>query len=237
MRRYLPFAIILLVGAIALASGTVLFRNKRNELAEMVARAAVDTANGTAGAEPSHLRGEKTASVTIEEFGDFQCPPCEAMFNVLRKLEQDYAAKLRVIFREFPLAMHQHAALAAHVAEAAGMQGHFWEMHDTLYLNRGAWANVADPRSLFIQYGRNLGLDPDRLARDIDDKQVTQRIEDDKKRADSLGVVSTPSLFINGRLIPPSFFSEPGLRRLIDAMLKGEPLPIPIATPTPTVTP
>ena len=72
-----------------------------------------------------HARGSADAPVTLEEFGDFQCPPCGRLAESLREIEKDYGARLRVTFRNFPFASHEHAREAAYAAEAAGLQGIF----------------------------------------------------------------------------------------------------------------
>jgi protein-disulfide isomerase len=76
-----------------------------------------------------HIRGDGKALVTLEEFGDFECPPCAKMSEALHQMEKDYHGKLRIIFRHFPLAMHPHAREAAIAAEAAHAQGKFWQRH------------------------------------------------------------------------------------------------------------
>src|SRR4026208_899639 len=80
--------------------------------------------------EPIHIRGGAKAAVTLEEYGDFQCAPCGRLYPVLKAAEHDYGDRLRVVFRHMPLQRHEHAPLAARAAEAAGLQGRFWEMHD-----------------------------------------------------------------------------------------------------------
>jgi protein-disulfide isomerase len=234
MKRYLPFVIIILVGAGAVTSGALLYRAKRSELAAINEPAGSGTAKtGSAGAKPPHIRGEADARVTLEEFGDFQCPPCEMMAPALAKIEHDYADKLRVVFRNFPLAMHNHARLAAQAAEAAGMQGRFWEMHDALYRNRPVWAAKGDDvQDLFIEYARSIGLDVERFKRDIETEPVKERVNADQQRGTSMGVSSTPTIFINNIMIPPASFAEPALRAAIDNVISGKP-PVPPASPTP----
>ena len=94
--------------------------------------------------EPTHIRGGATAPVTLEEYGDFQCQPCGRFYPVLKAAEQEYGNRLRVIFRHMPLRKHELAPLAARAAEAAGLQGRFWEMHDMLYENSLRWTKGVD---------------------------------------------------------------------------------------------
>src|SRR5437870_13115253 len=137
MKRYLPFAIIITVFLIAIGAGVLLFRVKQQRIAAAKSAAEAAAAKAsllrTLGAEPPHARGAADAPVTLEEFGDFECRPCGNLSPILEKIEQDYGSRLRVIFRQCPLAMHKHALDAARASEAAGRQGRFWEMHDLLY--------------------------------------------------------------------------------------------------------
>ena len=229
MKRYLPFAIIFVVGASALTGGSLLYRAKVGELERVV------TAAGAAnpGAQPAHVQGPAKAAVTLEEFGDFQCPPCATVALVLREVEKEYGSKLRVIFRNFPLEMHNHAAEAARVAEAAGLQGKFWEMHEILYRSQTAWSKGADPKSAFVSYATGLGLDLARFEKDLESDAVKRRVQADQERGKSLGVNSTPTFFLNGRALPPSSLNDKSLRAAISGALRGE-APPPLSTPTPS---
>src|SRR6476620_2161707 len=139
MKRYLPFLIVGVVALITFGSGFALDRSTKT---------AAPTA-GEGAAAGLHVRGAKSASVTLEEFGDFQCPPCGLMAPVLEKEEAEYAKNLRVVFHHFPLAMHAHAREAALAAEAAHSQGRFWEMHDLIYKEQAAWSKAENVPALF----------------------------------------------------------------------------------------
>jgi protein-disulfide isomerase len=217
-RLYLPFIIILVVFLLAAGGGTLLlFSKQRTVKAEVAAKEAARPAIGKPGAEPPHIRGSTKANITLEEFGDFECPPCGLLSPVLEQLEKDYAERLRVIFREFPMPMHKHAMDAARAAEAAGLQGRFWEMHDMLYHNRFIWPASSDVRANFNTYAETLKLDLERFKKDFDSEQVNARIKADKQRATSLGVDRTPVLFVNNHQLPVTAFNPPGLHEAIDA--------------------
>src|SRR5437899_12634698 len=130
MRRYLPFMIVASVGLITLASGTMLYRAKRVALSP-TSKLKEGLVKGRD--ESGHILGKPDAPVVLEEFGDFECPPCGNLSDPINQLERDYRGRLCVIFHNFPLPNHQHAQDAAHAAEAAGLQGRFWQMHDVLY--------------------------------------------------------------------------------------------------------
>lgn len=172
-----------------------------------------------AGAEPPHVRGNPNAPVLIEEFSDFQCPSCGRAAPILKKIESDYGSRIQVIFRNRPLTdLHKNALVAAHAAEAAGLQNAFWEMHDVLYEKQAEWSSTFDPRILFRDYATQLGLDSDRLLRDMDSTPVANRILADGRRADALRVNGTPTFFING--VEPQDISAAGLRAVIDEALR-----------------
>jgi protein-disulfide isomerase len=218
MTRYLPFGIIAAVLVIALLLVWFLVgssRQKGNQANNAVANTVVP------GAQPAHTRGEATAPVTLEEFGDFQCPSCGMFYRSLKQIESEYGPRLRVVFREFPLLPeHQQALVAAQAAEAAGLQGHFWEMHDKLYETQAAWRNAKDPRQTIIGYAKEIGLDTDRFGRDMDGPVVADRIFRDQNRGHALGVDATPSVFINGREVKGNSLSADGIRETINQALK-----------------
>lgn len=213
--------LIVVVGLLAgLLVGTLIVRYR--VLSREPAERLRDTSKASAGAEPPRVRGNAKAPVTLEEFGDFECPPCAAFHPELKRIEAEYGERLRVVFRHFPLAIHPHAVESARAAEAAGMQGRFWEMHDKLYENQAQWAEATDARSIFTRYAQELGLDVERFKKDMDSTEVSERIRLDRERGESIEVDGTPSLFINGREIPSAARTPEGIRATIDAALKGK---------------
>jgi protein-disulfide isomerase len=219
MKRYLPFAIIIAVAVLAVGAGALLYRAKMRALsapATVVAPAPADKAE----TEALHVRGAPSAPVTLEVFGDFQCPSCATVSGVISKLEQDYGPRLRVIFREFPLAMHSHAVEAALAAEAAGLQGHFWEMHDMLYQYQTVWSKVSDVSHFFDAYAESLGLDVERFRMDSQSAAVRARVISEGDLGVSRGVKNTPTLFINDSELRGAFTRE-NLQAAIDAALAG----------------
>jgi protein-disulfide isomerase len=219
MKRYLPFLIVTTVGLITLGSGFALYRSKKG------AAPPAPTASKDAVATGLHMRGPKSAPVTIEEFGDFQCPPCAMMSGVLKKTEEEEKGKVRVVFRHFPLAMHAHAREASLAAEAAEMQGKFWEMHDLLYKEQANWSKAQDAPGMFDSYAGTLGLDVERFKKDVQNPEVAARIDADQKVGSSRGVTSTPTLFINNVLLPTDQINPVGLNKAIETALKEKPKP------------
>jgi protein-disulfide isomerase len=141
-----------------------------------------------------HVYGPEDAPYTLVEYGDYECPECGRLYVILRDLQKEIPSRLRVVFRHYPLSgIHPHAQQAAEAAEAAAVQGKFWEMH-TLLFERQEALQTKD----LIRYAGELGLDVERFRNEL--KHQTYR---DGVRADFIagvqnGVYGTPGLFLNG---------------------------------------
>jgi protein-disulfide isomerase len=212
-KSYLAFAIIAAVLVGAVVGGVFLFQARRTKPTLQVA------STSKPGAQPPHVRGDPSAPVTLEEFGDFECMPCFILWPALRNLENDFGARLAVIFRQNPMPQHPKALDGARASEAAGLQGKFWEMHDLLYLQRGKWTRAVDPRTEFNEFARRLQLDIERFNKDIDGAEVAKRVTADRERGAALGLDRTPVIFINGRRAQLQGDVEKGLRDDIEAAL------------------
>lgn len=200
----------------------MLYRAKRLPVLSI---AKDQVASGMDDAKSIHILGNPDAPVTLEEFGDFQCPPCGMLSGPINQLEQDFRPRLRVIFRHFPLAMHQHAREAALASEAAGQQGRFWQMHDVLYREQAVWSKAADVRPLFDAYAGLLGLKIDRFKKDMESDEVKRRVTADQEQGTALGVKITPTVFINNRALPFASLSLAGLHAAVDAALNTKSPP------------
>jgi len=216
MKRYLPFVIVIGVALTTLGSGTLLYRAKRQQLKNIPESESVLAKTNTA---PAHIRGNPDAPVTLEEFGDFQCPPCGKFSEFVEELLKEYNSRLRLVFRNFPLSGHEHAREAALAAEAAGLQGKFWEMHDTLYREQETWTKAPNVRELFESYAGTIGLNVDQFKKDVDGDKARERVDSDRALADFLGVKATPTLFINNRPVDPKDKNPEGVRAAINAAL------------------
>src|SRR6478735_6320196 len=207
----LPFVIIAAVLVAAVVAGVFLFQARRTKPGLQVATTTKP------GAQPPHVRGDAKAPVTLEEFGDFECMPCFILWPALRNLEKDYGDRLAVIFRNNPMPQHTHALDGARAAEAAGLQGKFWEMHDLLYLQRAKWTRAADPKTEFSEFARSLELDVDRFNKDFAGAEVAGRVTADRERSAALVLDRTPVIYINGRKVDLEGDVEKGLHDDIDA--------------------
>jgi protein-disulfide isomerase len=218
VKRFLPFVIVAVVGLVTVGAGITLYFAKRPP-ATLIPKAM---ASRKERGEEVHVRGPANAAVTLEEYGDFQCPPCGGLEAPLQQIERDYASSLRVIFRNFPFTNHEHAHEAAYAAEAAGLQGHFWEMHDLLYREQAIWAKTKDVQPLFDSYAGMIGLNLERFKKDAGGEQVKTKVESDRERGEELGVKNTPTIFINSQSIPPTSLNPTALRAAIDAAVKDK---------------
>jgi protein-disulfide isomerase len=227
-KRSLPFIIIGVVLVGVIAAVFLMSRQNSNANATAQSNAGPNAAKLTPrtplpGAPSPHVRGPENAPVTLEEFGDFECPACGGLDPGMRRISKDYGDRVRLIFREFPLQMHKYSFIAARAAEAAGAQGKFWEMHDMLYDHQDDWKDAPEPRDLFNNYAAQLGLDVERFKADLNRQDLADRIKQDYDRGVSLNVRGTPTIFINGEeLMPGKLPTEQDIRRAIDTTLASK---------------
>jgi len=198
--------------------GSYLFRS---QLVRLIPSVRV-TAHSLPGAQPPNSKGLDAAPVVIEEFSDFQCPPCKGLFEQLKKIEGKYGSQLKVVYRHYPIeSLHNNAFEAARTAEAARLQGRFWDMHDQLFEKQGAWASNSDPKPLFAAYARSMNLDMARFQNDVSAPETSERIIADQRRGDSIRVPGTPVVLVNGQQVPPDAIDYAGLQAAIERELKS----------------
>ena len=141
-----------------------------------------------------HVRGSPAGRLIVE-YGDYECPYSRQAFRAIERVEQELGGNLRFAFRHFPLTgIHPHALTAAQAAEAAALQGRFWDMHQLLYHRQKA----LEDRDL-LGYAAQLGLDVAAFERDRAGTAVAERIRRDVDSGMASGkVLGTPTLFIDG---------------------------------------
>jgi protein-disulfide isomerase len=165
--------------------------------------------------EHDHVSGPRAAPISLVEYGDFECPYCRAAEPIVAALREAFGDQLNFTFRHFPMReVHPHGQHAAEVAEAAESQGLFWEMHDTLFANQ----NALDDPSL-LRYAVALGLDADRVERELADRVHSQRVEHDRSGGLGSGVNGTPTFYIDGLRYEGSV----GLRQMLAAIRELHP--------------
>jgi len=189
---------IVFVAVCALVLGGLAFMSKKDSVdvgntdaTKVVAQ--TDTAIG------DHVYGNKDAKVMLIEYGDFQCPGCGGAYPQLKTIKEKYKDTIAFIFRDFPLtSIHPNALAAASAAEAAGLQGKFWEMHDKLYDNQDSWSGAAANQrdSIFEGYATEIGLKLDQFRTDRSSKKVSEKIARDQALGRKMNVTATPGIFI-----------------------------------------
>jgi protein-disulfide isomerase len=148
-----------------------------------------------------HAQGPENAEVILVEYGDYECPHCGRAYPIVKQVQKHFKKRVRFVFRNFPLSeMHPHAEAAAEVAEFAGSQGKFWEMHDLLFENQ---ARLGD--ALFTELGESLKLSTAALRQALEQKTFEARVRADFSGGVRSGVNGTPTFFINGRRHDDSF--------------------------------
>jgi len=148
-------------------------------------------------------KGPEDALLTILEYSDFQCPACGAFYGELNKLMEKYPEDVRLVFRNFPLvSLHPNATLAAQAAEAAGLQGKFWEMYDALFSNQSSWSGLSteDFTKWLENEATTLGLDVAKFTTDLTSEAIVNKIQGELDYAtNTIGLSATPTILLNGR--------------------------------------
>ncbi len=148
-----------------------------------------------------HVSGRPDAPYELVMYGDFECPYCAAAQSILARVRSRLGEDLRFAFRHLPLeSLHPHARHAAEAAEAAAAQGAFWEMHDALYAGRGH----LEDRDL-VAHAAGIGLDGDRVARELASHAHLARVERDLSYARRAGLGGTPAFYVNGELFEGAY--------------------------------
>ena len=163
-----------------------------------------------------HIKWSSDKRNLLIEYSDLQCPACKNAHNILKTIEASGSAdfeitkKVTFVFRHFLLSqIHDKANMAAYAAEAAGKQGKFWEMTDLLFDDQQTWEKSGNPQQdYFLNYAKELKLDVDQFKKDSDSTEVKNRVAEDLKDANQIGINSTPTFFLNGQKIEVNSFDE-----------------------------
>lgn len=148
------------------------------------------------------MLGPKDAVVTVLVYNDFQCVPCAQLLQVLTSLQKEFPQDVRIVYRHFTLSNHDKAVLAAQAAEAAGLQGKFWEMQDLLVVQQANWSGLptAGFESWLVQQAAALQLDPTQFSTDLKSTSVVQKVADAEKEGLAINLPGVPMMLINGIL-------------------------------------
>ena len=138
------------------------------------------------------------AKLILVEFGDYECPACGAYQPLTKQLLTDFAGKINYVFRNFPLSQHGNALVSSNAAEAAALQGKFWQMHDKLYESQADWATSTSARDIITGYAKDMGLNITQFNSDLDSQKVSDKITQDLNDGNVVGINQTPTFYING---------------------------------------
>lgn len=163
------------------------------------------------------------SKVVLIQYGDFQCPACSTINPKIAALAKDYGKKITMIFRNYPISGHQNALSASAAAEAAGLQGKYWQMHDILYEHQNDWgtASSTERTELYKKYAQKAGVpDVTKLISDMQSPNITKKINFDKALGTKDKVTGTPSFFLNGKELDSNIWGDDqALRKKIDEAL------------------
>ncbi len=154
--------------------------------------------------------GSDSAKVKLVEFSDFQCPACEAAEPFVRNIRTSYPNDVQFIYRHFPLPQHAFGRVASVYAEAAALQGKFWEMHEKLFETQSEWSVLSEKEAAeyFLKIAKELGLDENKIKDQVSDSTIQAKIDNDLAEGRNLGVNSTPTFFLNGRKLTLQRFED-----------------------------
>lgn len=170
--------------------------------------------------------GSEDAEVVVREFADYQCPACAAFQPIVKRVIDEYveSGKVRFVFFDFPLDMHEHAIPAAVAARCAGQQDDYWAMHDALFENQDEWSNADEPVELFANYAEQIGLNGDALEECVDEDRMRHAVMQSRSLAGQLRLRSTPTLLVDSNLLS-GVRSWQEVRHAIESALSGEAEP------------
>ncbi len=226
-----PLVIIGLVLIVAVAGGFWFYNKSKTPVVKTSNTNSKPVANRPAqtpivssvlGAQPPNLLGSPNASVTVEEFADFQCGACASVHPKMKEIISTYGSRIKFIFRNYPLQIpaHDKAYEAAVAAEAAGLQGKFWDMQNLLFTNQQVWTANPEYRKIWEEYASKIGLDVEKFKNDMAGLNAKARVDADMARGRALNVSSTPSIYVNGMLIQFEQLNIDTIRQIIDGELE-----------------
>jgi protein-disulfide isomerase len=167
----------------------------------------------------SYLPASSTAKLTLVEFGDYECPACIEYHPFVKQILSDFSGQVNYVFRNFPLSQHANAPISAYAAEAAGLQGKYWQMHDKIYESTTEWVASTDAKSIFIGYAGALGLDIKKFTGDIDSDAIKNKVQSDISDGNLVKLNATPTFYLNGVKVGSLTGSYANFKSIISAEL------------------
>ena len=182
----------------------------------------IQSANADNGNIADHTYGNTKSKVMLFEYADFQCPGCSSAYPIIKQIKEKYKDQIGYVFRNFPLtSSHPNALAAAAAAESAGLEGKYWEMHNSLFEHRSEWVDLGGSArtDYFVSLASKIGLDADTFKGHLDSAEIRKKVNYDLAIGKKAGVSGTPAFYIgsqdvgnqkvlDGKLMPASNSSE-----------------------------
>jgi protein-disulfide isomerase len=215
----------ILIAVIVVLSGIFILTGNKN-----------NSANGAA-TPTQHIEGLGKDGVTLVEYGDYECPYCSEYAPIVKQVQTQYNNQIYFQFRNLPLTqIHLNAFAGARAAEAASLQGKFWQMNSALYETQTSWVNANDPESYFVSLAQQLGLNIPKFKTGYSSTQVDNAINADVSAFDKTGAQeATPAFFLDGKQIQPQI-SVASFTQFINAAIAQKSGSKTVTTPTSSAT-
>lgn len=218
--------IIFVAVVVVLFGGLVVFSQRNKVDVSSINDSKIIGASDANGNIADHIFGKKDSKVVLVEYGDFQCPGCASAHVDVKAVTEKYADKIAFVFRNFPLSsIHPNARAASAAAEAAGLDGKYWQMHNKIYDNQEDWskASASERTMVFGAYAKQFGMNEKTFTKILEDEttRINKKIAFDQALGRKAGVSGTPTFFINGKkLNEDQFSSKEALEKTILEALK-----------------
>ncbi len=191
---------------------------------------AIQKGNSQNGNIADHIYGKEGSKVTLIEYADYQCPGCGGIQPVIKSITEEYKDQIQYVYRNFLLSYHNNTKAAAGAAEAAGLQGKYWEMHNLIFESQDEWNTLTgqDRTDKFLGYAKKISLDTNIFLTDMSSDEIIAKINYDYALGKKAGVEATPSFYLNGVNISSDIWEdETKFKSAIDAELKKNGIPLP----------
>ena len=223
--------IIFIVITLGILVSLVVFSGSSKSDVSKVNTDTIQAASSENGNIADHVSGKADSKVILVEYADYQCPGCGTIYPLVKSIAEQYKDQIQFVFRNYPLPeLHPNAKVAAGSAEAAGLQGKFWEMHDKIYEKQADWSNltITERGKFFEGLATEIGLDINKFNTDLSSPSITEKINFDTALAKKAGVEATPTFYLNGKKLESADYgTEAKFKEAIDAALKKAGVALP----------
>ena len=201
-KRNKVFIIVTLATVILLVGGVLLMTREKPTSTINSTILVPEGSIGTSGfVDGKYLPASSSATVTLVEFGDYECPACALYSPFIKQLLTDFAGKVTFVFRNYPLSYHTNALSSSYAVEAAGLQGKYWEMHEKMYATQNDWSVLDNATDVFLGYAKEMELDIEKFKSDMASDIVINKVKKDTNDGNTVRLTETPTYYLNGKKI------------------------------------